>query len=192
MTNRILLAGLLGGLALFLWEFVAHELTPLGEAGISTLSNEAAVRSALKQAIPHGGLYYFPAPTDVSKEAMNKAMEEARNGPYGLMVFYPYGVPVMTPRQLVTQFVLDVAAMLLAAWLLAQLPSAGFAGRFLFVASLGLLPGLRSHIPLWNWYHFPRTYAAAGIGIDLGGFIIAGFILARVVQSRSKTMAAAS
>jgi hypothetical protein len=33
MTKNILLAGLLGGLALFAWESVAHMALPLGEAG---------------------------------------------------------------------------------------------------------------------------------------------------------------
>jgi hypothetical protein len=34
MTKRILLAGLLGGLAMFIWQSVAHVVLPLGEAGI--------------------------------------------------------------------------------------------------------------------------------------------------------------
>ena len=37
MSKKILLAGILGGLALFAWESVAHMALPLGEAGITDL-----------------------------------------------------------------------------------------------------------------------------------------------------------
>ena len=41
--TRILLAGLLAGLAVFAWESIAHMALPLGDAGIKPLSNEQAV-----------------------------------------------------------------------------------------------------------------------------------------------------
>jgi hypothetical protein len=34
MAKKILLAGILGGLALFAWESLAHMVLPLGDAGI--------------------------------------------------------------------------------------------------------------------------------------------------------------
>ena len=41
--RRVILAGLLGGLALFAWESVAHLLLPVGQAGIKTIDNKQAV-----------------------------------------------------------------------------------------------------------------------------------------------------
>ena len=47
MLKRILLAGVLGGIALFVWEGIAHEVLPLGEAGVKALPNElSSVRSS--------------------------------------------------------------------------------------------------------------------------------------------------
>jgi hypothetical protein len=199
MINRILLAGVLGGVALFLWEFVAHDLTPLGLAGLSTVPNEDAVGVAMKQALPASGLFYFPAPADApgmtadqKKDAMNKAMEKARIGPTALIAFRRDGGEALSAGQLLTQFAADVLAMLLLAGLLAQLPAAGFGARVASITALGILPGLRAHIPMWNWYGFPKSYIAAQIAIDMVGFFVAGLILARLVQRRSKTMAAAS
>jgi hypothetical protein len=193
MTNRILLAGLLAGLALFVWEFIAHDMTPLGSAGLSTIPNESGVRTALKQALPQDGLYYFPAPTDVhDKAAMDKAMQEARTGPRGLLVIQPNGGDAISARQLLTQFVADVLSMIVAAFLLARIGAATFLARMLFVTALGLLPGLRAQIPMWNWYAFPASYAMAQTAIDLVGFALGGLVLAKMVQSRARTMAAAS
>src|SRR6516165_3939009 len=62
MNQRILLAALLGGLALFAWESVAHLMTPLGEMGFKTLDDEATVLPVLKTTVHDSGLYFFPAP----------------------------------------------------------------------------------------------------------------------------------
>ncbi|HEV3410182.1 MAG TPA: hypothetical protein VG095_07800, partial [Chthoniobacterales bacterium] len=58
---KLLLAALLGAVAMFVWEFVAHMFTPLGEAGIGYLPNESTVSTALASSIGHQrGLYIFP------------------------------------------------------------------------------------------------------------------------------------
>jgi hypothetical protein len=37
MTKRIILAGVLGGIAMFIWTAIAHMALPLGEAGIGEI-----------------------------------------------------------------------------------------------------------------------------------------------------------
>ena len=49
--KRIFLAGLLGGIAMFIWTSIAHMALPLGEAGIREIPNEAAVLSAMQSNI---------------------------------------------------------------------------------------------------------------------------------------------
>jgi len=198
MMKRILLAGLLGGFALFVWEFVAHDLTPLGTAGMGRLDQEDTIRAYFKQNIPNPGLYYFPAPdfapglsSAQRQEAMTKAAGLARTGPTGMLLVQG-AREMITPRQLITQFVLDALSMLVAAFLLARLPATSFLNRLLFVTALAFLPGLRTLIPMWNWYGFPAAYTVAQIAIDVVGFFAAGLILAKMVQIRSNTMAAAS
>jgi hypothetical protein len=58
--KRILLAPILGGLILFVWMFVAHEVLGLGEVGVGEIPNEAVVLSAMRGAIPEAGFYIFP------------------------------------------------------------------------------------------------------------------------------------
>src|SRR5690242_8940730 len=111
MNKRILLAGLLGGLALFVWEFVAHMALPLGEAGVKALANEKAVIAYLKENVKEEGFYFFPAPEDrpgmtaqEKQQAMAKAAASMAGGPVGIMVIHPNGAPALTPGQLGTQF----------------------------------------------------------------------------------------
>ncbi len=58
---KVFLAGIFGGIAMFIWTSIAHLMLPLGEAGISEIPNESAVLSALQSNIgDQTGLYIFP------------------------------------------------------------------------------------------------------------------------------------
>jgi hypothetical protein len=48
---KILLAGILGAVAMFIWTSIAHMFLPLGEAGIAEIPNESAVLSAMQSNI---------------------------------------------------------------------------------------------------------------------------------------------
>jgi hypothetical protein len=48
---KILLAGILAGIAMFIWTSTAHLVLPLGEAGIQEIPNESAVLRALQSNI---------------------------------------------------------------------------------------------------------------------------------------------
>src|SRR6266536_2157651 len=77
---KILLAGILGGIVMFIWTSIAHMFLPLGEAGISEIPNESAVLSAMQSNIgDQTGLYIFPGPgvgKDATRQEKNEAMKQ--------------------------------------------------------------------------------------------------------------------
>jgi hypothetical protein len=192
MTRRILLAGVLGGFAMFLWEGLAHEALPLGRAGIRGLNHEAEVVAALKANIAQPGFYIFPGGEvleaglsgEQKKEAMRKAMEQWRLGPAGIMVVHPEGINPESPRQLATQCILDIASALLAAFLLSLgMSRSTYGRRVLFITVIGLLPTLNAELPYWNWYGFPGAFALAQATTHVVGFFFAGLVIAKLVDS---------
>jgi hypothetical protein len=48
---RIVLAGVLGGIVMFIWTSIAHMALPLGEAGIREIRNESAVLGAIQSSM---------------------------------------------------------------------------------------------------------------------------------------------
>src|SRR5437588_12152785 len=61
-ATRIILAGILGGIAMFVWSSIAHMALPLGKTGVKELPNQQAIFAALQAGLGDkgGGLYLFP------------------------------------------------------------------------------------------------------------------------------------
>lgn len=184
MNARILLAGVVAGIALFAWESVAHLATPLGTAGFKTFPDEAGMMAVIKATSEDSGLYLYPAPkADGSMPA---------NTPAGILLMRRHGLPPMGPAQLGGQLAIDIAAMLLAAMIVARMgAAASLPSQLLIVLALSLFPTLRSGGPMWIWYGYPKKYVAAQLAIDVIGFGIAGFIVAKLVRAREKAKTAA-
>ncbi len=86
---RIILAGVLGGIAMFVWTSIAHMALPLGEAGITEIPNEQVVLTAMQTNIGEKpGLYIFPGfglgPNPIreqKREAMRRSSEKLAHNP---------------------------------------------------------------------------------------------------------------
>src|SRR5947208_3561616 len=124
---KILLAGILGAVAMFIWTSIAHMLVHLGEAGISEIPNEQAVLAALQSNIGEkSGLYFFPGPgvgpnaTRQEKgEAMKQAAAKMASGPSGLLI-YNYARPFAFAKALIIEFATELVVAILIVFLLVQ------------------------------------------------------------------------
>ncbi|MDP9003294.1 MAG: hypothetical protein M3N12_00730, partial [Verrucomicrobiota bacterium] len=141
-TTRIILAGILGGIAMFVWSSLAHMVLPLGEAGLSEIPNQQPVLAAMKAGLGDtSGLYLFPGlgvgdnPTKQQKtEAMTHLDERLANNPSGLLMYHPTGArPLAMAKWLTIEFLTEVLESILAIFLLAQTRIITFGGRVGFV-----------------------------------------------------------
>ena len=187
---RLLLAALLGAVAMFMWEFVAHMFTPLGEAGISYLPNENTVSPALASAIgDQPGLYMYPT-GGITKEStvaekqqgMERIMEEMKTKPSGLLLYKPAGAIFNFGKNLAVQFLTDFVKLFLAVWLLAQTRLATLIGRLGFIVVVGGIAAIATNVPQWNWYGFPPDYMLANVVMEVAGFFFAGLAIALVFK----------
>jgi hypothetical protein len=189
--KRILLAGILGGLTLFVWLFIAHELLGLGEVGVKEIPNEAAVLTAMQVAIPDGGFYIFPGfglgpkPTrEQQNAAMPGYMKKYEKSGHGVLIYHPPSGAFNFGLLLGREFGLNVLQSLLAAWLLSCAASGRtYAGRVAFVALAGVLAAVSTNVEYWNWYDFPGNYIAAYMTTQVSGFILAGLVVAAFVKN---------
>jgi hypothetical protein len=196
MTTRAFLAAILGGIAMFIWSFIAHDVLPLGEMGMREFKDEAAMLDALKTNLGDThGLYHFPghkagphATRQERNEAIKRAIEKATTGPSGLLIYhstreFSFG------KLLGIEFTTEVLEAILVVFLLAQTRIESFGGRVGFVLVAGILAAITTNVPYWNWYGFPSNYTAAYMFIEIIGFLWVGLLAALLLRSRSPALA---
>ena len=189
---RILLAGILGGIVMFIWTSIAHMALPLGEAGINEIPNESAVLSAVQSSMgDKTGLYIFPglgvgknATREERREAMKQMQQRIAANPSGILMYHPPGRPFVFGKALAIEFSTEVLQAILVIWLLAQTRIDSFAGRVGFVLIAGILAAITTNVSYWNWYGFPGVYTASYILIELVGFALVGVIGELVLRKR--------
>jgi len=189
---RILLAGILGGIGMFIWTSIAHMALPLGEAGISEIPNESALLSAMQSSIgDKTGLYVFPGlgvGKNATREAKNEAMKQMQQriaaNPSGILMYHPPGRPFGFGKSLVVEFSTEVLQAILVIWLLVQTRIGSFASRVGFVLIAGILAAITTNISYWNWYGFPGVYTVSYVLIEIVGFFLVGIVAALLLRKR--------
>jgi hypothetical protein len=190
---RILLAGVLGGIAMFIWTSIAHMALPLGEAGINETPKESAVLNAMQSSMGETtGLYIFPglgvgknATREEKNEAMKQMQQKIAANPSGILMYHPPGRPFAFGKSLAIEFSTEVLQAILVIWLLAQTRLGSFAGRLGFVLIAGILASITTNISYWNWYGFPGVYTASYMLIEIVGFALVGVTAALVLRKQS-------
>lgn len=176
---RIIIAGILGGIAMFVWSAVAHMATPLGQTGISQIPNEAPVLAAMQSSIGgKSGLYFFPWVDMNAPDAMKKSAEAMKTNPSGILLYLPPGASGDMTPMLVEEFVKETLIALLAAWLLSMTVMASFGMRVLFVTVVGIAAGISTNVSYLIWYGFPLSYTLAYMAIEIIEVFFAGLVIA--------------
>lgn len=192
-TTRILVAAILGGIAMFIWSFVAHDLLPLGETGISEIptQSEQTVLDTLKTNLPETGLYMYPGgghPPGASRQekeaAMNAVMEKMKTGPSGIILYHPTRT-FSFGKLLGTEFGKELLQAILVIFLLAQTNIGSFIGRVGFVLVAGIISAIGTNISYWNWYGFPTNYTMSYVFMEIVGFLLIGIVAALVLPKRA-------
>src|SRR5262245_10111416 len=190
---RILLAGILGGIVMFIWKSIAHMALPLGEAGINEIPNESAVLNAMQSSMSDkAGLYIFPGlgvGKDATREEKNEAMKQMQQritaNPSGILMYHPPGRQFAFGKSLAVEFSTEVLQAILVIWLLAQTSIGSIGGRVGFVVVAGILAAITTNVSYWNWYGFPGVYTASYILIEIVGFALVGVTAALLLRKRT-------
>jgi hypothetical protein len=185
MIGRVILGGIVGGIVMFVWGAASHMLLPLGEAGLKAIPNEDVVVAAISGNVTERAFYLFPSvDQSASPEQLGAWTEKYKKGPIGVLVYNPQGTDPMSPLQLGTELVSNIACALLAALLLAR-ASGGLGGviaRAVFVGAIGLISSLAIDVSQWNWYSFPTAFTIAALVDQVVGFFLTGLVLGWLIK----------
>jgi hypothetical protein len=178
--RRILIAGVLAGLAMFVWESVAHILLPFGEMGLSSLPDDAAVRAALAAQLGNAdGLFIYPT----------IQMDQTPSpGPWGLLLYHPQWA--FSWAALGWEALVELAMGVGLAWLVALANAASFGRRMAIAALVGVAAAIAVSPSYTIWFGFPLAYTAAQMIVALGDYLIGGALIAWLLKPRETAAAA--
>lgn len=190
MVKKILLAGVLGGLAMFLWAALAHMVLGTGSIGVKDIPNEEAMLGAMRANLPQPGFYFFPGlgvPLSAPRAEVNAAMarhaQKTESGPSGIMIYFPSGRKELAPGQFLTELGTNIAQGLLAAILLSFATGLrSYISRTGFVAIAGLMAGITTNVSYWNWYGFPGNYTVGYAFTEIMGYVCIGLVAAAIIK----------
>lgn len=198
MAKKVILAGILGGIVMFLWGGLWHDQLPVALAGLRSLPNEQAVLATMKANVPEPGMYLFPglgvaddAPFAQKKAAMKKLEQNPPGGPQGVLIYQPVGVG-LSAKMLITEAVTNIVQALLVAFLVAQVGVRRFSSRLGFAFVVGLVASITTNISLWNFYAFPSAWVLGQISFLVLGYFLVGIIVAAIVKAGAPKAATAT
>lgn len=179
---RVLVAGLIGGIVMFVWGVAAHMALGLGEVGMRLPVQENAVLGSLREGLgTQPGVYLLPSldPAKMGDEAVVKAYsEKVATSPYAFVVYLPQGEDMMQMGpQIGRQWASDTLAALALAFVLG-LAGLAFARRVALAGAVAVFAWLCTVVPYWNWYRFPLDFTLAALVEQLVGWLLAGAAMA--------------
>lgn len=191
---RTIIAGVIGGIAMFMWMGFAHTVLPVGHTGVGEIPNEAAVTAALSESLGTAdGLYYYPGfgttghPSVKEKqEGMAAYKEKLKTTPHGMLVYHPAGGGTENEMQYyIGEASLEIVEALVCAFLLSMTAIGAFVSRVFFVTAIGFVAAITTNGSYWNWYGFPVDYTLAQVFMQVVGFFVAGVVIALIVKKRA-------
>jgi len=185
ITKKLLLASLLGGIAVFIWGAISHMALPFANNALNKFTNEEAVTQMIKENAPKSGIYfmpYEPQKNGMSQAKYDAAMEKMKtqmmSGPF---VFASVRVGPMGSfgAYFITQILTDMLGVFFMAIVVFQLSSFPFWKKVLLAVFIYLVGFCAEILPLWNWYSFSTPYTLSELlDTTMAGFL-SGMIVAR-------------
>ncbi len=180
---RIILAGVLGGIVMFMAGAFEHMALQWGDRSFKELPSEQAVREFIgRQNLSHG-VYGFPgAGAHGTDEEMNQLKELYKQGPNGILFIGRTGEAMMSGREFGLEAGANIAVALLAAFIVSRLRvGSGFGLRWLVVVLIGVAGWFSVSASHAIWYRFHWDFVrdelmCVGLESALAGLLIAALV----------------
>jgi hypothetical protein len=190
--GQLALGGLLGGLTLFVWSFLSH-MPPVGTMGYGIVSGDqdAPVLAALGGAMDRRAIYVLPRiDMHATPEAQRDWTARYEAGPSAVVLFDPHpGRRAVAgsafTAQIITELVTAILSATLGAAIALGLSSAlNYWPRVLLLTAIGVIATIDVDASYWSWYGIPTAFLFGQLVDHVGGWLLAGLVLARVCPPR--------
>ena len=182
--KNLIISTVAGGIALFLWGWLAWVI-PIHTSSILSITNEDSVITAMELTMEKRGVYAFPGmPASADKAATDEWTQKYQEGPTGMIIYDPKGSDPMSPVQMIVGLIISMLSAFFASWFLSRSTAAAstYIARVAYCGMLGIFVSVSVHLVNWNWMGFPPDYTVAWIIDTVVGWLVAGAVISAIIK----------
>jgi len=189
---KILKGGVVGGIILWVWGFVAWVVLPLHLGSMRSVPDEPAVVQELSGTLSSKGVYVIPwmpaetsgLPPEKLEAAMNEYAVKLRSGPNAMIFYDPGGRDPFMIGQMISGLFIFIFAASIVTWLLSRSTAAGetYLSRVIYCGMIGVLVAVGTHLSDWNWMGFPFDWSSALMLDSVVAWLLAGLGIAAMLR----------
>lgn len=127
--KKTIIASVVGGIIIFIWQFLSWAALNLHQASNAYTPNHAAIMAALEANLPNEGGYYLPGvPENASREEQEKLMTESNGKPWASIQYHKSldATPAKMVQNMLRALVINILTIWLFCWILGKMNMAGF------------------------------------------------------------------
>lgn len=179
MNKHWIVGSLVGGLILFIWQFISWAAVNFHSVNQRYTPNQDAILECLKTNITEDGSYYMPnVASGASSEDQQKLMESSIGKPWAVVSYHKEMEGSMGMNML-RGFSADIVAVLLLCWIFSMMPNVNIKKGIFICVTIGLVGYLTTQYSLTIWFKqnswpdlldaiVPWTLCGAWLGIWFG------------------------
>lgn len=192
--KKVIFAGIVGGVILWIWGFIAWVVLPLHLSTVTPIPNETEFVESLKRSLPAPGVYELPSMPRESagqspseqESAMADYMAKYEAGPTGMIFYDPAGRDPFMVNQMISGLLIFILSAAIVAWLLSRSTAAAesYLSRVIYCGMIGTLIAVACHLSAWNWMGYPLDWTRALMIDSIVAWLLAGMGIAAIVRQQ--------
>jgi len=188
--GKAIFGGIIGGVIAFVWSFVSWMVLPWHDSAIQEFRNQEFVSWVLKENTKKDGVYVAPHMKSQDEFAFKEMAQTqaGENQPFVYVQIKRRGIDFTSAKHYIIAFLTQFIGATLISALLLQAKELRYGGRLLFVTLIGLLIGILSQVPNWNWMGGGTVFSLVMIADYVVTWFLAGLLLAAVIKPKRELL----
>lgn len=182
MKNRkIIIAGLLGGIAMVVWIIISYGILPFRDMTIKEMPNEDTVFNVVSENITESGYYYYPS------LAQGESAYHARHesGPIFGIIYQQVGEEEVGLEKLVLALLIAFTTPMIPAWILSIISEkkiCTYWQRVFIVLLFGIFLAIFSDLSNRVFNNYPLDYTIISAINNVITWALAGSVIAWIIK----------
>ena len=152
MNTKLIIGAVVGGLLLFIWQFLSWTMLNLHGSNAKYTDKNAEILQLLSTSLPEDGTYMLPGlPPNATKEDHEKMQTEIMGKPWG-SVTYHKAYNASMGMNMGRGLLVNIIAVSLLIWLLMKFPNRTFNSVFVASLAVGIFAYLTNTYPNSIWF----------------------------------------